>query len=70
MTTTRTLDYTINTAEGAASIEQGVRHVLCLALDEFQAADRNAFVLLPLTQGVTNIRKNARIIRAELCPYL
>lgn len=60
--TTRTLDYTITTAHGQTQLEQGVRHVLGLALDEFQAADRNAFVLLPLTQGVTNIRAYMAII--------
>ena len=56
MSTTRTLEHIIVTTEGQQVVEQGVRTVLCSALDEFQAADPSTFVLLPLTQGVTNIR--------------
>lgn len=60
---TRTLQYAINTAEGSAALEQGVRAVLTLALAEFEQADPATFVLLPLTQGVTNIRAYTRIRR-------
>jgi hypothetical protein len=52
---TRTLSHTVSTST-PAQLDQDVRAVLVAALDEFQAADPSSFVLLPLTQGVTNIR--------------
>lgn len=60
---TRALDYAINT-ESPATLEQGVRAVLALAVEEFERADPSSFVLLPLTQGVTNIRAYSLITRA------